>query len=196
MVRQGGVVVIAAAVLAVAGLVRADMMPVSGWEVGLHSAGCVTFPDPSPQTLPSDASCAFPRPEAWTAYVTGLPAATQGRETVDSPAPRLLIDHSNSFDLCLYALMGLGVLRSGTWVRRSSLGSIPEWYLSGVSPQIGHSHVAGPDLLCRAAVGFVRPDDAIDLNVILRHGRDIVSLWRCAQFTPAVLAGRAPPMLV
>ena len=45
--------------------------------------------------------------------------------TADSEQAIVLKDGRGSLDLCLYTLIGLGLFRSGHWVRRSSLGFIP-----------------------------------------------------------------------
>ncbi|MDI9433025.1 MAG: hypothetical protein QM570_15020, partial [Planctomycetota bacterium] len=89
----------------------------------------------------------------------------------------------------------LGVFRSGHWVRRTSLGFIPEWYHSGAPQQIGHSHAVGPDAYCHAAVCFVQPDVMPDRLMPLYDRGTIPSLVRTSQFISDVLASRAPPSL-
>ncbi len=105
-----------------------------------------------------------------------------------------LTDGSNSFDLCLYALLGLGVCRSGHWVRRSSLGFVPDWYHNGGPFQIGHSLAVSPEILCPAPVYcFVQPDSAGEDSLAPSRPSATVSLWRKSQFAPTVLAPRGPP---
>lgn len=107
----------------------------------------------------------------------------------------VLKDGHGSLDLCLYALIGLGVFRSGHWVRRSSFGFIPEWYHSGAPQQIGHSHAVGPDAYCHAALCFVQPDTAAEpLTPHFDHGT-LTSLARQSQSTPTTLACRPPPSM-
>lgn len=106
-----------------------------------------------------------------------------------------LKDGRSSLDFCLYTLLGLGVLRSGHWVRRTSLGFIPEWYHSGAPQQIGHSHAVGPDAFCHAAVCFVQPDVMPQRLMPLYDRGTIPSLVRTSQFISDVLASRAPPRL-
>ena len=106
-----------------------------------------------------------------------------------------LRDGRSSLDFCLYTLLGLGVFRSGHWVRRTSLGFIPEWYHSGAPQQIGHSHAVGPDAYCHAAVCFVQPDVMPDRLMPLYDRGTIPSLVRTSQFISDVLASRAPPSL-
>lgn len=100
-----------------------------------------------------------------------------------------------SLDFCLYALISLGLCRSGHWVKRSSFALVPAWYHSGAPLQIGHSLIAPPDSYCPAAICFLQPDGEIDEQVSHHRTGMVVSLWRCSQFTPSVLASRAPPRL-
>ncbi len=105
----------------------------------------------------------------------------------------VLTDGHSSFDLCLYALMSLGLCRSASWVRRLHPGHIPDWYHSGAPPQIGHSHLVGPDAFCEAAVCFVQPDAAPERLPVRCRAGTVPSLEGRSQSTPAVLAARAPP---
>jgi hypothetical protein len=61
------------------------------------------------------------------------------RQTSPIQYPPSLTDGLSSFSLCLYALMGLGLVRSAPWVKKLSLGSISEWYHDGGPYQIGLS---------------------------------------------------------
>lgn len=116
-------------------------------------------------------------------------------EMADGQQAIALKDGHSSFDLCLYAFIGLGVFRSGHWVRRSSIGFIPEWYHSGAPLQIGHSHAVGPDARCHAAVCFIQPDVMPDHLMPLYDRGTILSLVRASQFIATLLASRAPPSL-
>ena len=124
----------------------------------------------------------------------GEPQATVDG-TADSEQAIVLKDGRGSLDLCLYTLIGLGLFRSGHWVRRSSLGFIPEWYHSGAPQQIGYSHAVGPDAYCHVAVCFVQPDLMPDRLMPLYDQGTIPALVRTSQFIAAVLACRAPPSL-
>jgi len=110
--------------------------------------------------------------------------------------PPSLTDGASSFSLCLYALMGLGLVRSAPYVKKLSFGFLPEWYHNGGPCQIGHSHAIGPDVLCAAPVlCFVQPDCmAEDISPQYYKGI-IASLLRRSLFTPNVLASRGPPLL-
>ena len=106
-----------------------------------------------------------------------------------------LTDGSNSLKLCLSALISLGLCCSAHWVKRMSLGFIPEWYHEGGPFQIGHSHALMPGTLCPAQVCcFIQPFRTEDNNLPRYFIKTVVSLWRKSQFTPAVLASRGPPL--
>ena len=116
--------------------------------------------------------------------------AGQIRETRNVP---ILTDGQNSFSLCLYALLGLGLCKSVPLVRKVSFGYIPQWYHDGGPVQVGHSFAISPDCLCSAPVCFVQPDGPAE-NPIPRYDfPTVVSRWRNSQLTPAVFASRAPP---
>lgn len=105
----------------------------------------------------------------------------------------ILSDRQNSFHLCLYALLGLGLCKSGPGVRRFSFGMIPEWYHAGGAFQFEHSLAIPPDGLRGAPVHcLIQPDGPVrDPTPQYRYDA-IVLLWRSSQFAPAVLASRAP----
>lgn len=195
MTYRRRVITILAFALALTASVRADMMPAfhvdatpqhsvyACSEVNLQPANaCGSLVDPiildldlrSPVFLPS--------------------VSTNGERTSQTQEPvRLLAHERGSLDLCLYALMGLGLCRSAPWVKKLHFGGIPDWYHHGGPSQIGHSHPVGPNCLCSAAVCFVQPDCRAE-DFIPRHRLGtIVSLWRNSQFTPSTLASRARP---
>jgi hypothetical protein len=186
MGRHGGVIAAAVAVFVSAGVLHADMMSVSNLETGANGGYSATSTGDSPQLTPAELPFTLPELDAWISYSIALQAEAIAEETVEAPNPQILVDRSNSLDLCLYALVSLGVFRSGQWVKRSSLGFVPEWYHSGAPLQIGHSHAVGPDAFCFAAVCFVQPDCGVDPHIPPRRHGIITSLWRCSQFTPSV----------
>ena len=99
-----------------------------------------------------------------------------------------------SVSLCLYALMGLGLCSASNWIRRLSLGHIPDWYHNGGPFQIGHSFVVSPETLCPVPVYcFVQPDETEEHLIPQYRLRTIVSSWRKSQFTPETIASRGPP---
>ncbi len=97
-------------------------------------------------------------------------------------------------DLCLYALLGLGLCKSAPWVKRLHIGVIPEWYHHNAPAQIGHSYAIEPTCLCSTAVCFVQPDCRAEDSVAPHRLRAVRSLGRASQSTLAVLPSRAPPL--
>jgi len=124
-----------------------------------------------------------------------LPQARADTAPTSETQPLLILtDGAGSLSLCLYTLLGLGLCGSGQWLKKISLGCIPEWYHDGGPFQIGHSHAIGPESLCSAQVCcFVQPDcTAEDISQEYYKGT-IASLLRKSQFIPTILAARGPP---
>ena len=100
----------------------------------------------------------------------------------------------DSASLCLYALMGLGLCSAPHWIKKLSLGHLPEWYHDGGPFQIGHSFAATPDSLCTLQVcHLVPPDETAEDFLPLYRQRTVISCWRKSQFTPETIASRGPP---
>jgi hypothetical protein len=92
--------------------------------------------------------------------------------------------------------MGFGLCRSAPSVRKLHLGWGPQWYHDGGPFQIGHTYAISPDCLCHAlACCFVQPQGMVDPHIPCYHCLAVIARWRGFQFTPAVLAPRAPPAL-
>ncbi|HPC94036.1 MAG TPA: hypothetical protein PLU87_03775 [Sedimentisphaerales bacterium] len=174
-----------AAVLVVTAAVRADVTPVTADPAhGLDQAGCrevLLFGVSERAGLVGDAASP-------TVHVPS-------EEPAGADEAIALKDGRSSFDFCLYALIGLGMCRSGHWVRRCSFGFIPEWYHSGAPQQIGHSHAVGPDAFCHAAACFVQPDEMPDRLMPLYRAGTIPILVRTSQSISDVLTSRAPPSM-
>ena len=101
-----------------------------------------------------------------------------------------------SLNLCLSALIGLGLCSSAHFVKKLSFSFVPEWYHNGGPFQIGHSYAISPESLCPISVScFIQPTCTMaeDSFTLYRLGT-IVSLWRKSQFTPDVIASRGPPL--
>ena len=109
--------------------------------------------------------------------------------------PEILADRQNSFDLCLYALIGLGLCRSAPWVKKLSSCQIPDWYYHAGPYQIGHSCDIGPDCLCLTTVCLIRPDCTTEDFLPQDYWGTIASLLRKSLFTANVLASRGPPSM-
>jgi hypothetical protein len=118
---------------------------------------------------------------------------TERREPTPPANLVILTDRFDSVDLCLYALLGLGLCRSGQWVKESGLAFVPDWYHHGAPLQIGHSYAVGPDCLCLNLVCFVQPETTPeDLKQERRQGI-IAPLLRKSVFTSIPSVSRGPP---
>lgn len=108
--------------------------------------------------------------------------------------PKILTNKLGSLNLCISALISLGLCSSVNWMKKHSFGFIPEWYHSGGPHQIGHSFAVTPDFLRTApAFCFIQPVYTVEDSIPQYRLRTIVSLWRKSQFTPIVIASRGPP---
>ncbi|MDI6451822.1 hypothetical protein [Anaerobaca lacustris] len=192
MVRRGKIVLSVIAALAVAGLAYADVPPAPPDLVGHIET----------ETTPVDLSCgelarALGLPSALDVDALSVafvpPAVVEAEPAAQGHAVVVLAERNDSLTLCLYALMGLGLCKSGPWVKRFSIGIIPEWYHSGAPQQIGHSHAVGPDAYCHAAVCFVQPDSPAERLMPHYHQGTIPSLVRQSQAILPVDAPRGPP---
>ncbi len=105
-----------------------------------------------------------------------------------------LTNGPGSFNLCLSALLGLGLCSSAHWVKKLSFGFVPEWYHNGGPFQIGHSYAVTPESLCPVpACCFIQPVFTVEDSLPQYRLGTVTSLWRKSQFTPCVLASRGPP---
>ncbi len=115
-------------------------------------------------------------------------------QTSDIQHPQILTNGPDSLNLCLSALIGLGLCSSAHWVKRISFGFVPEWYHNGGPFQIGHSFAVTPESLCPVPVCcFVQPVCTVEDSLPQYRLGIVVSLWRKSQFTPTVLVPRGPP---
>jgi len=116
MVEVKRTILAVAAVLVVAAAVRADVTPVSADAAhGLDQAGCqevLLFGFADRADLVGD--------------VASPAVHVADEEPASAEEAIALKDGRSSLDFCLYALIGLGMCRSGHWVRRCSFGPIPE----------------------------------------------------------------------
>ncbi len=115
-------------------------------------------------------------------------------QTSEIQHPLSLTNGQGSFNLCLSALIGLGLCSSTHWVKRLSFGFVPEWYHNGGPFQIGHSFAITPESLCPVPVYcFIQLVCMVEDSLPQYRLRTVVSLWRKSQFTPSVLVPRGPP---
>ena len=182
-------------VLVFAVSVRADMMPVSQ-----EGAVCRQSPPSSDRAdLQSENLPATPDFTGLTDLnlwsVELLPEVhAQVGQTSDLQHLQTLTDGTNSLKYCLSALISLGLCCSGQWVKRLSLGFVPEWYHEGGPIQIGRSHALMPGTLRPAqACCFIQPYCTEDNHLPQYFLKTVISLWRKSQFTPDGLASRGPP---
>ena len=199
MVNRRKIIIVFIAALVVTTAVSADMVPVSGRDArrGQPARVCDRA-DPVPTSLLSS-STHYPGVAdlySWPAISLPEPSAALGR-TSQPQHPAILTDGQGSLNLCLCAFLGLGLCGSGHWVKKLSLGVIPEWYHNGGPFQIGHSHAVTPNNLSLIpARCFIQPDCTMEDPLTQYHRLGtIVSLWRKSQFTPVVLAPRGPPRM-
>ncbi len=175
--------------------VYADMTPVSRLNAGHRQSEHVYGRTDlqytnlsSPSNFPSVADL-----DLWS--VEFLPEANaDASQTSEIQHPLSLTNGPGSLNLCLSALIGLGLCSSAHWVKRLSFGFVPEWYHNGGPFQIGHSFAVSPESLCPApACCFVQPTCTAERLMPRYRLRAVVSLWRKSQFTPDVIASRGPP---
>ncbi len=175
--------------------VYADMAPVSRMDAKcVQSSNVCSLKELqytdfiSPSNYPSVAKI-----DLWS--VEFLPEANADvSQTSEIQHPQSLTNGPGSLNLCLSALIGLGLCSSAHFVKRLSFGFIPEWYHDGGPFQIGHSFVVSPESLCPApACCFIQPVCTVEDSLPQYRLGTVTSLWRKSQFTPTVLVPRGPP---
>lgn len=165
----------------------------------------------SPDAVCSPATCTCHAADAqtrnwpdWTAHPAisdpgFLAVASLAQQPIDADSTQLsvqvLTTDRSSLDLCLYAMIGLGLCRSGHWAKKSALGLVPPWYHTGGPYQIGHSHAIDADTLCPVSVCcFIQPDDTAASPLTPCRTGPTATLRRQSQHTPTALAPRGPPL--
>jgi hypothetical protein len=183
--------------LVITSVVHADMVSVSKQDTERKQSFSVYIHD---QILNSDLSNSYLPThvadlDSWPAGLLSQ-TNTKTEENYDIQQLQSFTNGPGSLNLCLSALIGLGLCSSAHFVRKLSFSFAPEWYHNGGPFQIGHSYAISPESLCPIAVCcFVQPTRkmAEDSFTLYRLGT-IVSLWRKSQFTPDVIASRGPPL--
>jgi hypothetical protein len=178
--------VLIAVVLLAAATGRAGMTPIDR----LDAEPVVSLPVGSPAASQS-ADLVTP-----IGVAPGSLAVTTDGAAPDVAAVQIASDRQNSLHLCLYALLTMGLGKSVPYVKKFSLGVVPQWYHDGGPFQIGHSQAISPDCLDSAPVYcFIQPESgAEDPSPQYRPGA-VVSCWRTSQFTPSALISRGPPCM-
>ncbi len=195
MINRRKLLITVGLVLLVTTGVYANMVPVSRLDAGRrqlpHVCGRTDLQYTnlsSPSNFPSVGHL-----DLWS--VEFLPEANADvSQTSEIQHPQILTNGPGSLNLCLSALIGLGLCSSAHWVKRLSFGFVPEWYHNGGPFQIGHSYAVTPESLCPVPVCcFVQPVCTVEDSIPQYRLGTVVSLWRKSQFTPTVLVPRGPP---
>jgi len=193
---SGKHILTAVVVLAAGSVAGADMVPLSGRDMGSRRVGvCVSE---CPQQPVWDDPVLFS--SLVFADLNGLPVgalvdaqAAAGPDDASGPMC-VLKDEQDSLGLCLYAFLSLGLCKAVSWVKLLSACVTLAWCHDGGPFQAGHSHVISSDCLCIAAAHGVVPPDPMAENPSPQYRCEAVfSLWRKQQSVPTVLASRAPP---
>lgn len=191
--------IVIAMVMALAGVsvVRADMMPV-GRPQAIELLSLPVCEQTPIEPTGAEVVCTHGliTADLDLASVDLIPEATADAGHVRQMEPLQVLAHEpGSLNLCLYALIGLGLCRSAPWVKKLSFGIIPDWYHDGGPYQIGHSRAIGPDFLCRAVICcFVQPDYLNEYLIPQHYLGKVASLLHKSLFVPGRLASRGPPV--
>jgi hypothetical protein len=180
-------------VLAIGVTADADMMPVSAVDAPCLAPATVAK---QPDLQSTSLSVPFGHPDL--ADLSSLPSVFPpelgSQADTMRGTPLIRTDEQDSLGLCLFALLGLGLCKSAPYVKKFSFGTVPDWYHTGGPFQVGHSHAISPDCLYQAPVHcFIQPESPRKDPMPRYRQEAIMCLWRTSQFTPAVLASRAPP---
>ena len=182
--------------LAIAGMACADMMPVSRYNTPERHSLCVsTQANVQPVHLPSTFNY-FRLTDLDVRRVEFLTVAeVDVRQTLQTQHSLNLTDAPSSFNLCLYAFMGLALCRSAPWIKKLSIDYVPKWFHDGDPFPIGHSHIVTPESQCCVPVCcFIQPVSTTERLIPHYRLRTIVSLWWKSQFTLDVITPRGPPV--
>lgn len=194
MVEWRRILVAVVAILVATVAVQADLTTVSPAKADRVEAVC---PSIANEQRPADSLASLGVPSG---FDLGLPAIdnsdepeVDGEEGTSPVGLVTLVDRSDSVDLCLYALLGLGLCRSGHWVKKSSLGLVPDWYHHDAPFQVGHSHLIGPDCLGSNLACFIQPETMPEELEPNHHQGPMAPLFCKSLCTPTVRASRGPP---
>jgi hypothetical protein len=120
-----------------------------------------------------------------------LPSADDSADTKQQRSDvRVLPGGPSSVALFLSALTGLGAWRLGRSARSFNLASVPDWYHTGGSIQVGHITALNPDLTAPATISICDLLTEQSIRFLLRRAAPL----RHSQCPlPALAAPRAPP---
>lgn len=176
--------------------IRADIMPMSESDgrnsIALNTSSCRAVLQKPDSLLPFNYPVTADL-DLWSIKFSFDNSADVSHTPEIQPSITLM-DGTSSLNLCLSALLSLGLCSSFHWVRKINLGFIPEWYHDGGPCQIGHSHALCPNnIRLIPADCFVQPISPAKDSLAQYHTRAVMSLWRISQFTPNIIASRPPP---
>ena len=191
MDRRKGVLLLVL-VFGAAGKVCADMVQVSGAGVKGPTLGTAGDLTDQQSFIASDVFLPSAIVDLSSVHIGLFVEAQADTGGVAGSQPAyVLSDRQDGLGLCLYALLGLGLCKSGPWVKKLSLGVVPGWYHDGGPFQIGHSSVISPDCLDVACACFMQAEQ-------YRAGpqcrRETTGFLRgMSKFSPTGLASCGPP---
>ncbi len=196
MIQGRKIAIAVLAALAATGAVYGDMMPLPHHRPAASSASNYDHVAPEPVAIFDSSSATSPMGSNWLPFTSFAELGLATEQTEPAPSTLQALGHGpGSLNLCLYALIGLGLCRSGHWAKKSALAWAPDWYHCGAPDQIGHSHVLAPDTLCPIPLYcFIQPDDTPGVLSSPRRTDLHASLRHPSQHTPASLPSRAPPL--
>jgi hypothetical protein len=114
-------------------------------------------------------------------------------QAAEAQPVHILTSGGGSLDLCLYALLGLGLFSYVPCAKNVSPTFVAKWYHKASHLQIGYDHAIEPESLCCAAVCFFQPVCTGDTPIRQSRWGTVASLLRNSQFTRNVLSSRGPP---
>lgn len=196
MVQGRKIAVAVLAALAATGAVYADMMPLPHDRPADSSSNSYDRAISEPVMAFDSPVNALPASSGWLPSTSFAELGLATEQTEPAPPTLQVLSHGpGSLNLCLYALIGLGLCQSGHWAKKSALGWVPDWYHSSAPDQIGHSHVVGPDTLRPIPLYcFIQPDDTPGDLSCPRRTDLFTSPRHPSQHTSATLPSRAPPL--
>jgi len=191
--RRSFAAIVAALVLT--GTAFADMMPAARLQTGPQELPCVCDQadlSHSSSSNPLSNLSAIADLNLKSTLVVPMQEPGEARACA-AQSVQGLMEGQGSVGLCLYALIGLGLCRSASGVRKLHLGFAPDWYHSGGAHQIGHIYAIEWDSLSSPPACYVQPDYSSEYLSLQYNEGIIVSLLRGSQFTPSTLVYRGPP---